>query len=137
MRIDGIKSAILVVALMLGALALRVDADPGWEGATRKEVGTYIETAVVSGSSFTGTAFISATKSRPDGVYFNNTASTVWIGTTSATQNMTAHDNVKIGFPVLSSATFRLDGSMTGDLYFTCGPTISACEMRKLEGKVR
>lgn len=137
MKIDGVKLIILGMVLFLGGIALRVDADTGWEGATRVEVGSYVETAAVTGSSFTGTAFASADKKRPDGVYFNNTASTVWIGTTSATAAMTAHNNVKIGFPILSSATFSLGGSMSGDIYFTCGPTVASCEIRKLEGKVR
>lgn len=124
---------VAILALFCGSIA---GADTGHEGATRVEIGSYIETAVVAGTSVTGTAFITASVKRPDGVYFNNTSTTIWIGTTTATAQ-TNHSNTTIGFPVLSSATFRLSGSMTGTLAFTCSNGTGACEIRRLEGLVR
>lgn len=111
-------------------------ADTGHEGATRQEIGSYGATGVVTGSSITGTAFADATVKRPDGAYFNNTASTIWVGTTTATFQ-TGHSNITLGFPVLSSSTFGLGGSFTGTWAFTCDVGVAACEIRKLEGLVR
>lgn len=111
-------------------------ADSGYEAATRVERGAYIDIAKVTGSSVAGTAFIAANTKRPDGLYFNNTASTVWIGTTSATMLAVEHSNITNGMPWLSSSTFKLDGQMVGALYFTCNIAVSACEVRKLEGLV-
>ena len=116
--------------------ALMAKADTGWEAATRVEIGSYAETAAVTGSSFTGTAFASASKKRPAGLYFNNTSKIIWIGTTT-TSIQTNHSNVGIGFPIASSSTFSLGGAFTGVMAFTCDPTSSTCEVRSLEGLVR
>lgn len=121
---------------MIGLLG-RVEADTGHEGATRKEVGSYVDPSKITGSSVAGTAIFSATVKRPDGTAFNNTGSTVWIGSVTETLNGQVHTNILNGFPVLSSATFPLDGSMTGVLYVTCDAGVSTCEMRVIEGKVR
>ena len=96
--------------------------------------GTYIQTYSYSGSSNTGTAFLSANVKRMDAVLFNNSSDTIWLGTTTATQSMVMHSNINIGIPVLSSATFSLDGLMSGELYFTCGNTVATCQVRVLEG---
>lgn len=112
-------------------------ADTGREGATRKEIGSYMDIASVNGSSVAGTALFAASVSRPDGAYFNNTASVIWLGTTTATQDGVVHSNIANGFPVLSSATFSLDGSMSGTLSFTCNAGIATCNIRRLEGLVR
>lgn len=132
------KNIILALAagLMVMAGLREPKADTGWDQAVRREVGRYAETAHVAGSSVAGTAFFSASKNRPDGVYFNNTASTIWIGTTTATRNNQHHDNIIIGFPVLSSSSFRLDGSFSGTLAFTCDYDVAVCHVRKLEGLV-
>lgn len=111
-------------------------ADTGHEGATRVEVGRSVQTASVICSSNTGTSFISASVKRPDGMYFNNSASTIFIGTTTATQNSAPHPNIYMGFPVLSSTTFSLGGSMTGAVACTCNVAVSACEIRSFEGLV-
>lgn len=96
--------------------------------------GTYVETASVSGSSVAGTAFFSAATKRMDGLMFNNTGTTVWIGTTTATQHGVEHSNITIGIPVLASATFSLDGVLTGELSFTCAVGVTACNVRALSG---
>lgn len=125
-----------LILLTLLALHPRAQAETGHEGAIRQEAGRFGATAVVTGSSVTGTAFVDARVTRPGGVYFNNTASTVWIGTTSATVNGAIHTNINIGFPLLSSSTISM-ASFTGTWYFTCNGGTSTCEMRELEGRIK
>lgn len=131
----------ILLALVAGLVVLAgfrtpTQADTGWDGATRKEVGRYPETGRVYGSSVAGTEFMAATKNRPDGMYFNNTSSVIWIGTTTATRNNQHHDNILIGFPILSSATFSLNGAFSGATSFTCDREVAVCEVRKFEGRV-
>lgn len=123
------KNILLAVSVML--LAGSALADHDIKAATDR--GTYIETASVTGSSVAGTAFASANAKRMDGAYFNNTATTVWIGTTTATINGTVHSNITIGFPVNSSSTFTLDGVMSGAVNFTCNQGVATCEVRSIE----
>ena len=97
--------------------------------------GTYIQTAVITGSSVAGTAFAaSGSGKRMDGIYVNNTGSTVWIGSTTATLNGGTHSNITTGIPLAANATLSLGGVMSGELAFTCGIGVSTCEMRRLEG---
>ncbi len=127
-----IYAVFAVLILSFSALA-----DTGHEGATRREEGSYGQTFVVTGSSNSGTAFANSTVKRPAGLYLNNTGSTVWIGTTSATMNGTTnHENIRIGIPLVSSATINM-ASFTGAWYFTCNTGVTTCEMRSLEGLVR
>ena len=123
------KHLVLAAALIFISAPVLADHDI----KTAIDMGTYIDTAFVAGSSVTGTAFSSVGPKKMDGLYFNNTASTIWIGTTTATAQ-TAHENVRIGFPVLSSSTFRLGGVMSAALAFTCNPGVAACEIRSAEG---
>ena len=95
--------------------------------------GTYVETAVVTGSSVTGTAFLTANAKRMDGILFNNTSTAVYIGTTTTTIEV-GHSNIALGVPVLSSATFSLDGLMSSALAFTCTTGVATCEVRTLIG---
>ena len=132
----GIAYSIVFIIPFLLLGILPSSADTGHEGATRIERGSYMETAVVTGSSITGTAFINSSVKRPDGAYFNNTASVIWLSTVTAT-HQTAHEAFRIGFPIASSATFSLDGSMTGTMAFTCNQTVATCEVRRIEGKVQ
>lgn len=127
--------AILAGLIILAGNRTPSQADTGWDESTRKEVGRFIETGRVYGSSVAGTAFMSATQRRPDGSYFNNSASTIWIGTTTATRDNQHHDNILIGYPILSSAPFNLDGQMSGTLAFTCDREVAKCEIRLLEGR--
>lgn len=128
-------TAIAIVFIFIGISPKSVNADNGYEGATRIEIGRSGSTAVVTGSSTTGTGFSAATVKRPDGMYFNNTSSIVWIGTTT-TSIQAAHSNITMGFPIASSATFKLGGSYTGSWNFTCDAGVATCEIRKLEGVV-
>lgn len=125
----------LILALMALALAGPAFADHDLKVAIDR--GTYIEPAKVTGSSVAGTAFFSAAVKRMDGIAFNNTATTVWLSTTSATQDNVTHANIGNGFPLLSSATFSLNGIMSDALYFTCNAGTASCEVRVLEGKNR
>ena len=134
---NDLLKPILLIAIMWGGLYATARADTGHEGAVRKEIGSYINVRRVTGSSTTGTEFIAASIKRPDGSFINNTASTIWVGTVSATQNNTMHDNIRGGYPVTSSQTFKLDGSMTGNAYFTCDVEVAACELRLIDGLVR
>lgn len=128
-----IKFALFALIFLLPCA---IKADTGHEGALRLEAGRFGATAVVTGSSTTGTSFVDPRVTRPAGVYLNNTSFEIWIGTTSATQNNTTHSNIGIGFPLLSSATFNL-GSFTGNWYFTCAPGQTSCEVRALEGRMK
>lgn len=121
---------LLVFLLLLCAPSAWADHDI----TSASDRGTYVDIARVTGSSVAGTAFASALSKRMDGVYFNNTASTIWIGTTTATLNGVVHSNIANGLPVLSSATFKLDGKMTGAISFTCNLGVATCEVRSLEG---
>lgn len=134
----------VLAACVLGLAALCVvenrkpaSADTGYEGAVRTERGSYGQVFKITGSSIAGTAFFSNSVKRADGTAFNNTSSTVWIGTITTTQQNRIHDNIEEGFPVLSSGTFPLDGNFTGTLYFTCDVSVASCEMRTVEGRVQ
>ena len=112
-------------------------ADTGHEGAQRKEIGSYLGVRRVTGSSVAGTEFFAASIKRPDGSCLNNTATTVWIGTVSATQHLTLHSNIVNGYPVTSTQPWKLDGSFTGNMYFTCSEGIATCEFRCADGLVQ
>jgi len=145
MKTEKLERGVAFFCLSVMALAwlalfgefYKLQADTGHEGATRIERGSYNNVRLVSGSSVAGTEFFGASTKRPDGICRNNTGSTVWIGTVSAAQYATVHSNIGNGFPVLSTETFKLDGSNTGAWYFTCEIGIAACEFRCLDGLVR
>ena len=124
-------------AALVGLMSSIGKADSGREAAARTERGSYIETRSVDVSSTTGTALFAASVLRPDGLCRNNSASTVWVGTTSATTNNAIHSNILIGFPVLSSETFKLDGQMTGVVYGTSGQGLGTLNLRCVDGLVR
>lgn len=123
-----------VMLVCFGAVGAKADPD----NRSAIEVGTFLTPYKIAGSSTAGTALVAPDGKRLDGVFFNNTATAIWIGTTTATGylNLT-HNNISDGFPVLASSTFRLGGAMTGALAFTCNPTASICEVRTLEGAQR
>lgn len=135
---DNLFRWIILTALFcaLGNIAL-LQADTGWEGATRREIGTSAAVRSVNVTSTTGTALWSASTKRPDGVLFNNSASTIWIGTDSASYFAVEHPNITNGFPVLASSTFRLDGSYTGILYGTSGVGLGTLNTRIIDGQVQ
>ena len=111
------------------------NGDTGASKAVRKAVGNAVETSVLTGSSYTGTNFLVARSTRPDAVMFNNTATTVWIGSVTATTLTTVvHNNIMRGLAVPASAYFDIDGSLTSALAFTCNKDVSTCEVRVLEG---
>ena len=123
----------LIAALFLIAPGAWADHD----AKVAKDVGSYVATAVVTAASNTGTAFLSPDLKRMDAILFNNTSAAVWIGTTSATIDRNTHSNISMGIPILSSATFSLNGVMSDALYVTCNPGTAACAVRVLEGKNR
>src|SRR3990167_1978561 len=125
-----------VVIVALG-VSTALKADTGWDQAARIERGSYIAIRSISISSNTGTELFSDSVKRPDGLCFNNTAATIWIGTTSATLENVEHSNITNGFPLLSSSTFKLDGSMSGTVYATGGIGQSAQNVRCIDGLVQ
>ena len=135
----------LLILVLGGALVVALaaifqepaKADTGSEGATRIERGSYAAMRKVAVSSTTGTALWSASRKRPDGLCYNNSSTTIWVGTVTATMNGKLHSNITEGFPLLSSSTFRLDGSFTGALAATCDVEVTACELRCLDGLVQ
>lgn len=130
------KLIAFIAAIFIGLLIFgETHGDTGWEGATRKECGQKSETYQVTGTSYTGTAVFAASIKRPDGAIFNNTSSTVWVGSVTATSvGTTIHNNIARGFPILSSATYSMGGNYTGgDLSVTCDKGVSTCEIRTHE----
>lgn len=126
-----------VLLCALGNIAM-LDAETGWENATRKSIGETITVASVDVDSFTGTALFSASFKRPDGSVFNNSAFTIWVGTVTGTYSAPyQHPNITTGFPVLASSTFRLDGSYTGVLYGTSDATRGTINVRTISGTVQ
>ena len=127
----------ILIALSLIAGVSLSFADTGWDNAARIERGSYIAMRKVVGSSTTATALFAASTKRPDGICRVNGSYTVWIGTATGTITAFQHPNILLGFPVLSSETFKLDGSMSDDLYVTCDSGVSTCDVRCLDGLVR
>lgn len=127
----------LIAALIFTSFS-KVQADTGSEAATRKEEGSSITVASITLSSTTGTSIWAASRNRPDGVLFNNSAFTIWIGTDSLTYNGVTHPNITNGFPVASSGTFRLDGAMSGAVFATSDTAAGAASVnvRVLSGSV-
>lgn len=124
-----------LVFVLLGTFSLY--ADTGHEGATRKEIGSYVNVRSVTLSSTTGTALWDADTKRPDGTCRALGGFAIWVGTVSATVNGQAHTNIANGFPVFSSETFKLDGSMTGVVYGTADTGVSSVDVRCVDGKVQ
>lgn len=120
--------------VLLGTFSLY--ADTGHEGAVRKEIGSYINVRRVTLSSTTGTALWSADTKRPDGTCRAVGGYSIWIGTVSSTIQAN-HTNITEGFPVFSSETFKLDGSMTGVVYGTADTGVSSVDVRCVDGKVQ
>ena len=116
------------------AFAFCTPAGADHDNTAASDKGTYIQVAKVSGSSTAGTAFFSANIGRMDGLVFNNTATTVFIGTVTASEHGSTHSNILNGTPILSSSSFSLGGLMSGPIYFTCSSTVASCEVRTLEG---
>lgn len=125
----------LIASLTLFIVPALLLADTGQDAATRVERGAYIDTLKVTGSSVTGTAIFSASTTRADGTCFNNSATNIWVSSNTTTQHNQVHTNIAFGYPVLSSATFPLDGQMTGSVAFTCDIGVAACEVRCVEGR--
>lgn len=134
---DRFAIFVLAGSLVLGYSLGPAKADTGSEGATRTERGSYVETRVLTVSSTTGTSLFAANTKRPDGMCFNNSAFTLYLGTTSATTENAKHENIRIGFPVTSSSTFRLDGSFTGGLFATADDKVASIEVKCIDGLVR
>lgn len=128
----------LALAVVFSAWAFTVKADTGYESAPRKEIGRYGQFRHVSITTYTGVSMFDSTFNRADGVCFNNSAYVIWLG--SSTRTMTAntlHPNFIDGFPILSSATFSLDGSFTGTITATCNPGATTCDVRCIDGMTK
>ena len=129
----------LTMVLAVAALGLvgLASGDTGPWGAVRREQGTYNGIRRVALSSTTGTAFYSDATKRPDGYCQSNGNYIIWVGTDSASYFAVEHPNITNGTFILSSGTYRLDGSFTGTKYATCGAGTAACELRCEDGLVR
>ncbi len=103
------KKFLLAGLFLIAAVSVDLlHSETGWENSVRPAVGGSVQTRVVSVSSSAATTILPADVFRPDATCFNNSAFTLWIGSAAATTTLST-----VGFPILSSATFRL-GSMTG-----------------------
>ena len=132
------KRDIYLFAALLSALAVI-----GLSGSMSKAIadsemrvsidrGTYPENYRVSITSIAGTEFLAAGGNRMDGVCFNNSASTIWIGTTTATQHLKEHANITLGIPWLASSTFRLDGVNSSAWAATTDIGVASADVRCL-----
>lgn len=136
-HLDRFLTCVVILCLASGAGHWLAMADTGHEGATRIERGSYNDIRKVSVSSTSGTELFPATVKRPDSLCRNNSGFSIYLGTTPGSQHGTTHMNIVNGFPVLSSETFRLDGSHTGVIYATAQEGQSSLDVRCLDGLVR
>ena len=98
-----------IVAVMLSASG--GFSETGFENATRVSVGEYNNTTNVTAAASATTLIFAASNIRPDATCRNNSAYVLWIGS-----NTVDNDLYRIGFPVLSSETFKV-GSFQGSTY--------------------
>ena len=106
----------LLIALLLGTFIYDIKksfADTGREAAVRIEVGSYVQSRTITMSATAATAIGAANNNRPDMTCFNNSAYALYLSSNVANTYARV-----IGFPVLSSATFKL-GSLSGETYGT------------------
>lgn len=122
------KRLVLTLGLMLVAGLSWADH----EVSVAKDQGTYIETSVVTTSSFTGTALLSANSKRMGAVFQVVGGVAVYIGSTSAAMQ-TNHSNITLGLPIYSTSAFKLDGKFTGDMYGTSEAGQGSGKVRVLE----
>lgn len=116
-KLDKTLKLFACAALMAAGINVAyVGADTGHEGATRQEVGSYANTRLVVLSNSAATQIAASSTKRPDMTCFNNSSYTIWIGSNAAGASLQ-----RIGFPVLSSATFRV-GALTGSLFAILDP---------------
>src|SRR5260221_2963729 len=127
------KKLLMIIILII--MATNIYAEFGsWEGAIRKDIGNNISVTSINLSSTTGTVIWAPSTQRPDGILFNNSAFIIWLGTDTITTNGTLHTNITNGFPVASSGTFRLDGSMTGQITATADQGVASVNIRIMNG---
>lgn len=99
------KKILGFISLMLMTSALYA----GWDSDYVRSAGNYIvQSAVTLTANSTGTIITADTTCATIDI-FNNSAYTLWIGSTSTT----SHTN---GFPILSSSTYTTDGRFTGTI---------------------
>jgi hypothetical protein len=124
------KTLTLLVALVAcGIFTHFLFADTGSEGATRIERGMYTQTRVVAVVDSAAVEMFPPTRKRADGMCKNYSSFTVFIG--SAAAGVTLRD---IGLPLGASEYFRIDGSMTGDIYVIGAAGGTNMQMRCFEG---
>lgn len=103
------KKLLLFLATLSIPLLVRADR---WDLAGSRNAGNYVETYSTTVSTSAATLIVtsaSAIKSANIDI-FNNSAYTIWVGTNTTTLMTT-------GFPILSSKTYTVDGTYTGDIY--------------------
>ena len=109
-------------------------ADTGWEDAARIERGSYIETRLVTISTYAATEFMPASKKRPDSLCKNFSSFTIYLGSAAAGITL-AGDSM--GLPIGTSEYFRIDGSMTGSISAIAEPSGTNVKIICLDGLVR
>ena len=85
-------------------------AETYWDNAQKKELGRIVETSAITVSSITATALNTQSFRAVTTDIFNNSAYALWIGSNAATLGT-------MGFPILSSKTYTIDGLFTGVMY--------------------
>lgn len=116
------KKLIMLFALLfsVGAYATSIKIDVGQEPEVYK----------VTLSSVAGTAIVSPTRDRVDGLWKNYGGYVIFIGTVSATEHGVTHSNILNGLPHGASSYFNLGGMYSGSWYGTCEPGVASCEIR-------
>lgn len=104
------KNFYLITSVLILSVGLAM-ADQGHEAANRIEAGSYVNTIRVTVSASATTSIIGTNNLRPDFTCRNNSAFTLWIGSNAANNTL-----YQVGFPVLSSETFKA-GAYTGSIF--------------------
>lgn len=118
---------IVVAALVLVFANLSgTKAETGDRNATRQAVGNLVNTRKIVLAVGTSAQIVPSRLDRPDETCFNNSTNTIWLSS-----NVTFAQCQAAGFPIASSATFRLL-SLSSSVY-AC-PDSNAAEIRCFDG---
>lgn len=124
------KSNILLILFLVAGFGYIAHGDTGFEGASRVEAGSYLNTTQVTVSGTVTTQIVAANLKRPDMTCRNNSAFTLWVGSNTANSDL-----YRIGFPVISSETFNT-GAFIGGV-FGQGDNSNAVDVRCWQGLVQ
>src|SRR3990167_5537432 len=128
------KILTLLCGLAIAAIGFTiVNANTGWEGATRIERGRYVESRSVAIDTFTATGVIFPSNKRPASLCKNFSSYTIYIG--SGVAGISSYLTT-IGLPIGASEYFKVDGSYTGTINTTAEAGATNVKIKSLDGLV-